>query len=274
VRRYHEVVRHLLQTLSLAGFPGDRSIALALARVGWKLSRRTVQRVRKEKEPIPSPPPSPGGSPRAVRARFPNHVWMLDLTELPGLFRLFSFKLAVIYDVFSRAPLAARVFLLEPSGRDIARLLDRTARRTGPPRHSVSDHGPQFTSRVFRRSLARLGIRHRYGAIGKAGSIAILERFFRTLKATASLRSRPPLLRADLERRLAQAFAYYLWLRPHQALGGGTPAEVYLDLDPPCPEAIPPPRGWPGDTVTTVAPFEIHHLDPEGRLPFLIPKGA
>jgi hypothetical protein len=64
---------------------------------------------------------------------------MLDLTEIPGFFRLFSFKLAIVLDVFSRAPLAARVFFQEPSGRDMARLLTRAARRFGPPRHSVSD---------------------------------------------------------------------------------------------------------------------------------------
>ena len=33
VRRYHDTVRHLVQTLTLAGFPGDRSLAEHLARV-------------------------------------------------------------------------------------------------------------------------------------------------------------------------------------------------------------------------------------------------
>jgi transposase InsO family protein len=140
----------------------------------------------------------------------------------PGFLRLSSFKLAVVLDVFSRAPLAARVFFQEPSGRDIAKLLTRTARRFGPPRHSVSDQGAQLKSEPFRTALARLGIKHRYGAIGRTGSIAIIERFFRTLKTITGFRWRPPLLRRALENRLSLAFRYYLWLRPHQGLAGPT----------------------------------------------------
>jgi hypothetical protein len=73
VRRYADIVRHLIQTMTLAGFPGDRSVALHLGRIGWKLSRRTVERIRREK-PIQPPPPLTIEHPRAVRARYPTHV--------------------------------------------------------------------------------------------------------------------------------------------------------------------------------------------------------
>jgi hypothetical protein len=73
VRRYADVVRHLVQTMTLAGFPGDRSIALHLGRVGWKLSRRSVQRMRHEK-PVQPPEAPPIGRPRAVRAKYPSRV--------------------------------------------------------------------------------------------------------------------------------------------------------------------------------------------------------
>ena len=275
VRRYHDTVRHLVQTLTTAGFPGDRSLATHLARTGWKLARRTIQRIRKEK---PVPPPAPVAQPgkaRAVRARYPHHVWMLDLTEIPGFLRLFSFKLVVVLDVFSRMPLAARVFFAEPSGRDVARLFAAAARRFGPPRHSVSDQGAQFTSSALKRALARLGVRHRYGAIGRSGSIAIIERFFRTLKTIARLRSNPPLLRADLERRLTVAFDYYAWLRPHQGLAGATPVEVYLGKNPARLAAVTPPRGRRGEgTGIPPPPFEIRYLDPEQHLPYLVRKAA
>ena len=275
VRRYCDAVRHLVHSLTLAGFPGDRSTAAHLARAGWKLARRTVQRIRKEKPAGPPPVlPPPARLPRAVRARYPHHVWMLDLTEIPGFLRLFCFKLALVFDVFSRMPLAGKVFFSEPSGPDIARVFGAAARRFGPPRHSVSDQGSQFTSKAFRRALARLGVRHRYGAIGKSGSIAVIERFFRTLKAIAHTRTRPPLLRADLERRLAVAFDYYGCLRPHQGLGGATPAELLLDRRPAHLDAVPPPRGRPGETPELTAPFEIRYLDPELRLPYLVRKAA
>jgi len=276
VRRYHDTVRHLVHTLTLAGFPGDRSVARHLARGGWKLARRTVQRIRKEKPIVlPPAPVAHPGTGRAIRAHYPHHVWMLDLTEIPGFLRLFCFKLVVVLDVFSRMPLAARVFFAEPSGSDVARLFAAAARRFGPPRHFVSDHGVQFTSRAFRRTLARLGVRHRYGAIGRTGSIAIIERFFRTLKAIARLRSSPPLLRGDLEQRLTLAFDYYIWLRPHQGLAGATPVEVCLGRRPDHLDAVAPPRGRPGEWLgIPPPPFEIRYLDPELRLPYLVRKAA
>ncbi len=276
VRRYHDSVRHLVQTLTLAGFPGDRSLAAHLARAGWKLARRTIQRIRKEKPTVlPPDPVTHPGTARAVRARYPHHVWMLDLTEIPGFLRLFCFKLVVVLDVFSRMPLAARVFFAEPSGREVARLFGATARRFGPPRHSVSDQGAQFTSRAFKRALVRLGVRHRYGAIGRSGSIAIIERFFRALKTIARLRSKPPLLRGDLERRLSLAFDYYAWLRPHQGLAGATPVEVYRRKKPVHLEALAPPRGRRGEgTGIPPPPFEIRYLDPEHHLPYIARKAA
>jgi transposase InsO family protein len=272
LRRYADIVRSLVQTMILAGFPGDRSVALHLARAGWRLSRRTVQRIRHER-PVPAPTAPPIGQPRAVSARYPNHVWILDLTEIPGFLRLFSFKLAVVLDAFSRAPLAARVFFQEPTGRDVAKLLGRAARRFGSPRHSVSDQGVQFTSGPFRNALAGLGIKHRYGAIGRTGSIALIERFFRSLKTIAGLHSRPPLLRRDLEGRLGLALLYYLWLRPHQGLSGATPADVLLGSKR-TPAVVPPPRGRPGAQLDVSLRFEIRHLDPEKRLPYLLSKAA
>jgi transposase InsO family protein len=80
--------------------------------------------------------------------------------------------------------------------------LQSAARRFGPPRHLVTDRGAQFTSELFGRTVAALGIRHRFGAVGKAGSIALIERFFRTVKDTMAVRLRPPLLLDDLVARL------------------------------------------------------------------------
>lgn len=275
VRRFADSVRHLVHSLTLAGFPGDGSVAAVLARAGWKLSRRTVQRIRREEPPV-GPPQRPLAAieSRHVQSRYPHHVWMLDISEIPGLLRLFSFKLAVVFDVFSRSPLAARVFLAEPSADDVGRLFSSAVRRFGAPRHSVSDRGPQFTAMVFRDTLTRHGVRHRYGAIGRTGSIAIIERFFRTLKQLGGLRTRPALLRIDLERRLASLLDYYVWLRPHRGLAGATPGECLCALTPAHVKAVPPPRRRPGATVTASPPFELRYFEGNPELPFLAAKAA
>ncbi len=113
VRRFADVVRAVVKTMELAGFGGNDLIALTLARAGLKLSARTVGRIRKERWPSPPPPEAASGVPRAVRAKRPNHVWMEGLTDVKGLFGIVTFKVAVVFDAFSRMPLSARVFSKE-----------------------------------------------------------------------------------------------------------------------------------------------------------------
>jgi hypothetical protein len=51
VRRYADVVRQLVHTMTLAGFGGNRRMAQTLARAGWKIAKDTIRRIRKEKPP-------------------------------------------------------------------------------------------------------------------------------------------------------------------------------------------------------------------------------
>ena len=272
VVRYADVCRRLVRDMERLGFGGNRRIAQTLARTGWALSARTVGRVRKERLP-PEVPAGPQPS-RKVTARFPNHLWMMDLTEIPGLFRIFSFKLAVVFDAFSRMPLAARTYLTEPSSEDMLKLLRQAVGRHGRCRHFVSDRGAQFTGQLFREALARLGIRQRFGAIGKTGSIALIERFWRTVKDEVGLRFWRPLLKRDLDRCVGATLVHYAYLRPHQGLRGGAPAEVYFGISPAQRAASRPPRGRPGQQ-SLHSGFEIAHLDPEHRrLAFLIERAA
>ena len=78
------------------------------------------------------------------------------------------------------------------------------------------------------RMLRSLGVRGRFGAIGQSGSIAIIERLWRTLKEMLELQFLPPLSRAHLEERMGLGLMYYAYLRPHQGLDGAMPAEVYF----------------------------------------------
>ncbi|MGH9461204.1 MAG: transposase [Vicinamibacteria bacterium] len=273
VRRYADVVRRLIHTMRVSGFGGCRKIAQTLARAGWKISKRAVGRILKETPPKTPIPRRTADSPRALRARHPNHIWMADITTIPSLFRLFSFKLVVVLDVFSRMPLAAKVFWKEPSARQMGRLIQRAALRFGPPRHFVSDKGKQLTAKRIRKMLLRFGTRQRFGAVGRYGSISIIERLWRTLKDKLRLRSFKPLTKRELERRLELGLYHYTHLRPHQGLGGATPAEIYFGRDPVHLAAVYPPRARPREGPTD-SPFEIAYLDPDKMLPVLIRKAA
>jgi len=271
VRRFADVVRSLVQAMAVSGFGGNQRIAETLARAGWKLSPESVRRIRKENA-VPSPTISKEPtSRRFLRARHPNHLWMLDITEIPSWFRIFTFKLALVFDVFSRFPLAWKVFWLEPSASDVRRLISNAMRHHGSPRYLVTDQGSQFTARVLRRWLRVQGIRQRFGAIGKTGSIAIIERFWKTLKDLLGLPFAPPFLRSDLECRLDATVAYYAEMKPHHGLGGETPADWYYDREPASQNLRSPPRARPGEK-SPPAPFRIAFFRRNQRLPYLVPR--
>jgi hypothetical protein len=133
LRRYHDVVRRLARQMKHTGFGGDRQIAGTLARdCGWRPSWRSVGRFCKEKD---LPPPSyPRPLPRAptVRGRYPNHLWLADITRIPTVFPFLHLHLAVILDAFSRLPLRAAVSCLEPSAAAVLDLVRCAIREHGP----------------------------------------------------------------------------------------------------------------------------------------------
>jgi transposase InsO family protein len=271
LRSYDDVVKRLVQMLDDFEIGGSAKIAQMLARAGLKIGRETVRRYRRAPRP-PQPAGSPQSKPRILYAKHVNHIWFADLTEIRGFLGLFVYKLVVVLDLFSRFPLAFGIFQKEPTADQVLDVLDRAMRQHGRPRHFVSDQGSQFTATVFRETLDALSIRQRFGAIGQYGSIAIIERFWRTLKELLGIRLWPPLSAAHLEARVELALSYYSSLRPHQGLGGATPAEVYLDETSAASSAIPPPRKTArSPTWDEPLPLEVVFLDPERCLPVLVP---
>jgi len=273
-RSYTDVVKELVQVMDRFGFGGSKRIAQTLARAGLKLSKETVRRWRKRNRPSGEPVTKQAKF-KTVRADYVNHVWMMDITNIGGLFNLIGFRLVVLLDVFSRFPVIARLFVSEPSAEDVAELFHSAVKTYGKPKHFVSDHGTQFTARAFRRALASQGVKQRFGAIGKTGSIAIIERLWKTLKEMLALKSHLPLCSKDLMERLNAGLLYYAALKPHQALHGATPAEVYFGWTPACTAAQPPPRVVDSETGSASRlDFEIAFIDADRRLPILLRKAA
>ena len=74
----------------------------------------------------------------------------------------------------------------------------------------------------------------RYGAVGKHGSISIIERFLRTMKSEGTRRIQVPFRRDRLRRELTFSMRWYNGHRPHGALEVRTPDEIYYGRPPAC----------------------------------------
>ncbi len=126
----------------------------------------------------------------------------------------------------------------KPAARTLCAFFGRTIRQVGAtPRYLLSDKESMFKSRGYRRWCRRRKIRLRYGAVGKHGSIAIIERFFRTLKNDCTRRILVSFRRVEVRRELGYFMRWYNGHRPHGSLDVRTPDEVYVNRVPACERA-------------------------------------
>lgn len=250
VNRFPKLVSYLVSRLKvLCPKMGTRRIAGVLARAGLHLGSTTVRRMLKP-APKPVPKSSRPSKPRTVVAKSPNHVWHLDLSTVPTIggfwiswlpFALpqgwpFCWWVAVVVDHFSRRAMGTAHFKKEPTAREITRWLGSVCCKLGSwPGHIITDHGPQFTAGEFDAWCRRHGIQQRFGAIGKYGSLAIIERFIRSMKNECTrLLPVVPLARAAFGCELDSYVAWYNPERPHSQFGARTPDEIYFDRFPAC----------------------------------------
>jgi len=253
VNKYPEFVAHLVQRLkALCPTMGKKKIAQHLARAGLHLAKTTVGRFLRKPpitpsageaapaEQTPAAEPSPG---RIVTAKRPNHVWHVDLTVVPILglwipffpFFLpqrwpFCWWVLAATDHFSRRVMRLAVFRKEPTSKQVTAALDKAIAAAGRhPKHAVFDRGPQFDCDEFRAWCHRRHIKPRYGAVGRHGSIAIVERFIRSMKTECTRRlAIVPVRLASMVAELERYLAWFNESRPHEALGGRTPNEIYF----------------------------------------------
>jgi transposase InsO family protein len=262
VNRFPEFVGFLVRRLrTLCPRPGKVKIAQVLARAGLHLGPTTVRRML-EGRLLPKPSRFPRAAHRAVTARHPNHLWHVDLTTVPTTLGFwipwvpfarpqvwpFCWWVALAVDHFSRRVMSDAVYRREPSSAAMRRFLERAFQTAGQqPRHPISDRGTQFSARGFRRWCRRRGIGLRFGAIGKYGSLAVIEPCIRTLKNECTRRLiLVPYRLITFRQELSLYVSWHNGHRPHSVLGGSTPDEIYYRRRPASrsPRFEPRPR-WP-----------------------------
>ena len=155
----------------------------------------------------------------------PNQVWATDITYVP-MGRGFV-DLVAIVDWFSRRVLAWRVSISLDAAFCIEALEEALARHSRPAIFN-SDQGSQFTSTAFTAVLHREQIAISMDGKGRWRDNVFVERLWRSVKyeevylhAYASV----PDARAGIGRYLG----FYNAVRPHSALGGSTPDQIYFN---------------------------------------------
>ena len=245
VNKFPDFVRYIIQRLkTLCPSLGRRKIAQMVARAGLHLGSTTVQRMLKGRpvKPPVEPIETPIATSRVVTADYPDHVHHVDLTVVStslGMWTAwapfalpqtwpFCWWAAVVIDHFSRRAMGVAVFKKHPTSVQVRTFLGRLYAEA-KPRYIICDKGSKFWCEGFKIWCKRKSIRPRFGAVGKYGSIAVVERFIRTLKDECTRRIAVPLRHDDMRRELICYLDWYNEHRPHEFLVGRTPNKMYHD---------------------------------------------
>jgi transposase InsO family protein len=297
VNKSPDLLPHIVRRLKvLCPAVGTARIAAVLSRAGLHLGRTTVRRMMKRR-PRGVAPAATVRSEHCIRSSCPNHIWLVDLTTVPKLAGFwiswlpwsvpqrwpFCCRVAVGVDHFSRRIMGVRASRGRPRAAAISAFLVGMIRTAGQgPRHLITDRGKQFTARAFRRGCRRAGDRQRFGAIGKHGSVALVERRIRTLKEEGVRRWLAPIRWRTVGSELSLFADWHDGQRPHAGLAGATPDEIYFRRLPAHhrPRYEPRPR-WPRDArcARPQAPIrgrtgvrlalEVRYLEGRAHLPIV-----
>ena len=225
-------------------FAGGRMLRDLLRQKGHEVGRLHVATLMKRmgiaalyRRPATShPTPGPQIYPyllRKVAVTRPNHVWAMDITYVP-MARGVVYLVAVV-DWFSRKVLAWRLSMTLETGPCVEALSDALARH-GRPEIMNTDQGSQFTSLAFLQALQDAKIAISMDGKGAWRDNVFVERLCRTITdEEVYLRA----YRSVSEARsgLGRYLAFYNRQRPHSALGGQTPDQVYFNQPKPIPAA-------------------------------------
>jgi putative transposase len=227
------LMRRIDEQYLLAPFYGSRKMTQWLARHGYAVNRKRVQRLMRvmgieaiyPKRHTSQPGPGHKIYPYLLRnlaVTRPDQVWAADITYVP-LAHGFMYLVAVM-DWYSRYVLSWRLSnSLE--GSFCVEALD-AALALGRPEIFNTDQGAQFTSQAFTSRLEAHGVAISMDGRGRALDNVFVERLWRSVKYE-DIYLRDYATSPELRRGLDRYFAFYGHERLHQALDYLTPWETY-----------------------------------------------
>jgi putative transposase len=227
---------------------GSRQMARHLRRQGYEVGRMRVRRLmakmgltpiyQKPRTTIPHP------EHRAYKYLLrglvidrPNQVWCSDITYIP-------MRRGFLYlDWATRKVLSWRL----SNSMDVEfciQALEEALARYGPPEIFNTDQGSQFTSPRFVDVLKGAGVRVSMDGRGRWMDNVFIERLWRSLKYECVYINAFE-TGSELRAGLTRWIDYYNTDRPHSALAGATPDEVYEKIQAPPYPGLAPGRAKP-----------------------------
>jgi putative transposase len=163
-----------------------------------------------------------------------NHTWGLDLTGKQVVTESSTDKVMTtnhyilgLIDHGSRLLLALTPLRSKRSWR-LAWWVALSVLRYGKPTFIKTDNNAVFTSKLFKACLAALGVSHKRTQVMSPWQNGRIERLFGTLKHSLDEMTMPNFY--ALGRLMGTFRLFYNEVRPHQALGGLTPAEAWAGV--------------------------------------------
>ncbi len=123
---------------------------------------------------------------RSIPAWYPNHVWSIDRT-IVHRWGIWPIYLLIAIDHYSRRIVCVAPLEGANAGWTVE-VLQRSFEESGAPKHIITDQEPAMStftklrSAAFAELFGKHGVKHRLGAVGQHGSIAVTERAIKTLK--------------------------------------------------------------------------------------------
>ena len=152
-----------------------------------------------------------------------NQRWQMDLTQVSTKKEKSNKRVLGVIDSGSRACLYLQAIPDKASITLFKTLLD-IVEKYGKPKAIKTDNEAVFTSTLFRFGLWCLGIKHQRTQLCSPWQNGRIERLFGTFNRYANQIIIPE---QHSQLALNQFRCWYNHVRPHQPLGGQTPAEVW-----------------------------------------------
>ncbi len=222
------LTQRIIELASVYGRYGTPRITSLIRQTGWHVNHKRVERIwQREGLQVPKKQPKRGrlwmndGSCVRLRPERKDHVWAYDFVQ-GKTHNGRPFRMLTLVDEWTRECLAIDTARRLNSDDVLERLSWLFATR-GVPEHVRSDNGPEFTAKVVRAWLKKVGVKTLFIEPGSPWENGYVESFNGKL--------RDELLNGEIFYTLKEAKVlierwrvHYNTIRPHRSLGQRPPA--------------------------------------------------